>query len=527
MRPPYGRRRPGTLRVLREEGYVPVTWSVTLWDWSKGVTTEKIMRKAERQISGGDVILLHDGCDVAMGYDRSHSVEATEQILARWKDQEGYEFVTIPEMIDATGFDVPGVRIFIWHGYLLAGTGSNVFARELARQWGNAGHDVTVFSQEPNPGDYDLGGAATVRPDVGGLLPVFVLDRYEGYRVQQVQATSREELDAWVEANAAAIREHLPADLVVAGHLILGGPVGAATGARYVVLAHGSELEYSMRGNAELSAWGAEAAAGAAAVIVGSEHIRSVVEEVCGPVERVHAVPPGVDVEVWQPQARAEALAALVAEARLDPPNPGNANERQPDADNAERLAEFLAGDAPTVVYFGKLIENKGVQLLIAALREVGCRAVIVGFGPDRAEFERQAEGLPVLFTGPLEHRHLIHLCALADAAVVPSIFPEAFGMVAAEAAAAGLPADRRAPLRPGRDRAGPRALLPRRQGPARELPERRRGRARGAAQRDPRACPPPSAPSCAPRRARPSSSSGAGRASPSGSSPRAPRPTP
>ena len=333
-----------------------------------------------------------------------------------------------------------GVRIFIWHGYLLAGTGSNVFARELARQWGNAGHDVTVFSQEPNPGDYDLGGAATVRPDVGGLLPVFVIDRYEGYRVQQVQATSREELDAWVEANAAAIRERLPADLVVAGHLILGGPVGAATGARYVVLAHGSELEYSMRGNAELSAWGAEAAAGAAAVIVGSEHIRNVVEEVCGPVERMHAVPPGVDIEVWRPQARADALAALVAEAHQDPPNPGNASERLPDSGNAERLAEFLAGDTPTVVYFGKLIENKGVQLLIAALREVGCRGVIVGFGPDRAEFERQAEGLPVLFTGPLEHRHLIHLCALADAAVVPSIFPEAFGMVAAEAAAAGCP---------------------------------------------------------------------------------------
>jgi glycosyltransferase involved in cell wall biosynthesis len=45
-----------------------------------------------------------------------------------------------------------------------------------------------------------------------------------------------------------------------------------------------------------------------------------------------------------------------------------------------------------------------------------------------------------VLFTGPLEHRHLRHLLALADACVVPSIFPEAFGMVAAEAASAGCP---------------------------------------------------------------------------------------
>ena len=65
---------------------------------------------------------------------------------------------------------------------------------------------------------------------------------------------------------------------------------------------------------------------------------------------------------------------------------------------------------------------------------------MIVGFGDYRAELERQAAGLDALFTGPLEHRHLVHLLALADTAVAPSIFPEAFGMVAAEAAAAGCP---------------------------------------------------------------------------------------
>jgi glycosyltransferase involved in cell wall biosynthesis len=332
------------------------------------------------------------------------------------------------------------VRIFIWHGYLLAGTGSNIFARELARQWSGAGHDVTVFSQEPQPELYDLGGAATVRPDVGGLLPVFVIDSYDGYRVQRVQDTSRAELDAWVTANADAMRERLPADLVVASHIILGGPVAAATGARYTVTAHGSELEYSMRGNEELSRWGTESMAGASAVIVGSEHIRNVVAEVCGPVERVRTVPPGVDIDAWLPQPKADALQGLLAESRNDPPNPGNESERLPDARNAERLASFLAGDAPTVVYFGKLIHNKGVQVLLEALRHVDCRAVIVGFGPERAELEAQAAGREVLFTGPLEHRHLVHLTAFADVAVVPSIFPEAFGMVAAEAAAAGCP---------------------------------------------------------------------------------------
>jgi glycosyltransferase involved in cell wall biosynthesis len=64
---------------------------------------------------------------------------------------------------------------------------------------------------------------------------------------------------------------------------------------------------------------------------------------------------------------------------------------------------------------------------------------VIVGFGDYRTELERAAPAR-TLFTGPLEHRHLVHLLPLADVAVVPSIFPEAFGMVAAEAAAAGVP---------------------------------------------------------------------------------------
>ena len=331
------------------------------------------------------------------------------------------------------------MKILLWHGYLLGGTGSNVYTRALAREWTRAGHDVTVFSQEPHPELHDLGGAGTVRPDVGGLLPVFVLDRYEGYEVKRVQDCTRSELDVWVARNAAALREHLPAHLVFANHVLLGGPVGAASGARFGVKAHGSELEYSMRGNEELSAWGRDALEAAEAVFVGSGHIREVLENVVGHVDRVHEVPPGVDVDEWRPRTRDEALAGLLEEARADPANPGNANERLPDAGNAERLASFLEGDRPTVVYFGKLLYNKGVHVLLEALRDVDARAVIVGFGDYRETLEAAA-GPDALFTGPFEHRHLIHLLALADATVVPSIFPEAFGMVAAEAAAAGSP---------------------------------------------------------------------------------------
>jgi glycosyltransferase involved in cell wall biosynthesis len=144
-----------------------------------------------------------------------------------------------------------------------------------------------------------------------------------------------------------------------------------------------------------------------------------------------------VDVELFQPEPHDIALRNLLSEARADPPNDGN--ERLPDAGNADRFEAFFADQTPVVLYFGKLIRNKGVHLVLDALRGLDARAVIVGFGDYRDELERMAPP-GTLFTGPLEHRHLVHLLPLSDVCVVPSIFPEAFGMVAAEAAAAAVP---------------------------------------------------------------------------------------
>jgi glycosyltransferase involved in cell wall biosynthesis len=335
------------------------------------------------------------------------------------------------------------MKILLWHGYLLGGTGSNVYTRALARAWSRLGHEVVVFSQEPRPGEFDLGGATVVRPDLdGGPLPVFVLDRYEDLDARYLQDLSWEERRDFVARNAAAVREHLPADHLLVNHVLLGGPVGAAVGMPFGVKAHGSELEFSIRGNEPLADWAHESLDEARAVYAGSEHIRRVLEEVVGPGEylrRVHVVPPGVDVEALRPRPRNEALALLLEEARRDAPNPGNARERLPDDGNAARLEAHLAADGPVVVYVGKLSHEKGVGLLLDAVARLGVRTVVVGFGPERQALEERA-GPNVLFTGPLEHRHLAPLWALADVSVTPSVFPEAFGMVAAEAAACGSP---------------------------------------------------------------------------------------
>src|SRR3954470_285519 len=235
------------------------------------------------------------------------------------------------------------MRILLWHGYLLGGTGSNVYTRALAREWSRAGHEVTVICQEPHPERYDLGGAKVFRPNVGPLLPVFVLDRYEGIEAKLLQDFTRAERDRYVALNATAVCTRLPVDLVFANHVLLGAPVGVASGVPFVVKAHGSELEYSIRGSDELTTWARETLPFAKAVYVGSAHIREVLDDVVGQVERVYEVPPGVDVDEFRFRPREQALAALIEEARNDPPNGGD--ERLPDDRNAERLASFLADD--------------------------------------------------------------------------------------------------------------------------------------------------------------------------------------
>jgi glycosyltransferase involved in cell wall biosynthesis len=328
------------------------------------------------------------------------------------------------------------VKILLWHGYLLGGTGSNVYTRSLARAWSRLGHEVVVFCQDPDPSRYDLGGARVVRPSIDTRLPVFVLDRYADLEPAYLQDLPVDERSRFVEQNAEAVRGHLPADFMLVNHVLLGAPVGEAVGMPFTVKAHGSELEFSLRGNPELVGWARETLGPAEEVVAGSEHIRDVLAEVIGWTPHVRIVPPGVDVEELHPEPRDQALTKLLSEAGRDGPP---ASEREPDEGNAGRLEAFFADERPTVLYVGKLSKEKGVALLLDTVRGLDARTVVVGFGPARAELEREA-GDRVLFTGALEHRHLRHLWPLADVSVTPSIFPEAFGMVAAEAAACGSP---------------------------------------------------------------------------------------
>jgi peptidoglycan/xylan/chitin deacetylase (PgdA/CDA1 family) len=82
-------------------GLEPIMWNVTAYDW-QATSAEQIEQKVIGRVRGGNVILLHDGGHKAFGADRSYTVMATDRLISRYKS-EGYEFVTIPEMMGKAG----------------------------------------------------------------------------------------------------------------------------------------------------------------------------------------------------------------------------------------------------------------------------------------------------------------------------------------------------------------------------------------------------------------------------------------
>lgn len=154
-------------------------------------------------------------------------------------------------------------------------------------------------------------------------------------------------------------------------------------------------------------------------VISCSEYMRWEITRLLDlPSARVDVVPNGVDSGQWQAPPRA------VAAAR----------------------ARF-ASEGPLLGFAGRLVYEKGVQDIVAALPELryrypGLRMVIAGDGPYRAELQEEARSRSlhraVSFTGFLGEE-LPAVMAATDALVVPSIY-EPFGMVALEGASAGAP---------------------------------------------------------------------------------------
>jgi glycosyltransferase involved in cell wall biosynthesis len=105
-------------------------------------------------------------------------------------------------------------------------------------------------------------------------------------------------------------------------------------------------------------------------------------------------------------------------------------------------------GPGEHVLYLGRMAQEKGVRLLMAAWDQLsaagglGLPLVLAGTGPLQDEVARWARDRDdVRYTGLLDRAGCRDLTARSAAAVVPSAWLEAFGLVVVEAMAAGVPA--------------------------------------------------------------------------------------
>ena len=326
------------------------------------------------------------------------------------------------------------MRILIFHGYLLGGTGSNVYNARLAAALVRAGHEVHLLCQDARPVRSRSGStppatgtparwrsttrrepvrATVYRPDLGGLLPVYVADRYEGVEAKPFPELTDAELDALPRAQrrrrargrrarrARRRARQPPRD----------GPASCSRGrstasrTRSRSTARRSSTP-SSRTPALPPVRPRGARARARAVLVGSRHTAESLWAAMddpGLEARTQARPAGrrhrrVRAAGARRGAARAARRSCGACASTEAVEDASSFARDPAARPPRRSPRSGPEDR-LVVFVGKLIASKGVDLLLAAWplvveRVPDAKLVIVGFGAFREGLERLAADL-------------------------------------------------------------------------------------------------------------------------------------
>ena len=102
FRPPHGFRTPWLMRTVRHLGYTVVTWDNMTGDWKAEKSGDEIIRAILQRAKPGGVIVLHDGRDTRLSYDRSHMLQALPFVIETLMER-GFDFVTIPELLESEG----------------------------------------------------------------------------------------------------------------------------------------------------------------------------------------------------------------------------------------------------------------------------------------------------------------------------------------------------------------------------------------------------------------------------------------
>ncbi len=324
------------------------------------------------------------------------------------------------------------IRIAIFHGWELTGSGSNEYTRYLARALSGLGHEVHVLCREPEPVSLEIAGRVSWRDAQGTCVrredlkplrdgachihilphddvhPVFICDKQRAGVVKSFSDLSDGELTSYRALAArvveAVLRDH-PVDIVHANHVLLQPSIAmdacAALSIPFVIYPHGSGIEYTLRSEARYQHIAREALLAAAGLIVGSDEMLSRLVDLY-PQDRAAltaksaTVGVGVDTGLFEPvrpDERRPNIHRMLELARCAGKTAALESELQqrlssgdfsavrayrdtydhdmPDADLV-RKAEAIPWDTGKILLFvGSLTAGKGLHGLITALSSI------------------------------------------------------------------------------------------------------------------------------------------------------------
>lgn len=457
------------------------------------------------------------------------------------------------------------MSLVVTHGYLLTGTGSNLYVNNLVRELAKVGREVNLLCQDFDPMAIDFvnefyefnsenteyklmgekdspfpGKVRVFKPNLNGFLPVYVYDHYEGYSVKEFPNCSDAEVESYVMQNKNALElvvKDFGVKVVNTNHLVMfpyiATLVKETTGVKHLITVHGSALNFTVKKDKRFEEFAKSSLIKADEIIVDSLHADEELKEFLDDVhlselkEKVEIIPAGVDVTSFSLPTASPAAMVQDFQDKIALKVPSSAGRttsqtegilrqegtveeviasvealresydyRNVDQDVVAKV-ETLKDGSHRIMFVGKYLWTKGLHLIIFGIPKVlkqfpKAKFVFVGFGPYREPCEvvinalasnnldqletvlkaknplfKGEEGnvklmqeilvkeretlsgiiseLPfdirdnIVFTGIAEHKELVSLLPAMDALIAPSVFPEAFGMVAIEAMACGV----------------------------------------------------------------------------------------
>jgi len=456
--------------------------------------------------------------------------------------------------------------IAILHGYLLEGSGSNLWTRSVIQSICNSGETVHLICQENHPELYDFicegiiyhsnGNKETIlkrdpvypgkcilhKPKLGNTLPVYVSDKYEEFSDPQPMINLGDaEIENYLQINIQVLTQVVDENqvkVIHANHAVLMSVVAQQVAKKrripYAIMPHGSAIEYAVKKDRRFFKYAEEAFSEAQRIYVIGNEIRNRVKELFTAIPEIESkmleLNLGVNTSLFNPvilkdrKAKINELYELLKEVKRGKTNlhsQNMQNELKADIsehellkvinasasynakltdDNVEEKLQMIDWDNEKIILFvGRMIANKGLHSIIAALPEIldsepNTRFIVVGHGPQREPLEaliwalqnghtdlvlnivkwgRELEGNGeksleevqfyfdhliksneldnyfnkaqkninknlVLFTGYLTHRELCCLFPACDVAIFPSVVAEAGPLVFLEAMASG-----------------------------------------------------------------------------------------